>query len=158
MSFELSNPLRNALVVPAAVLLTACSGQTTTGAEQQPAPVEIKKSVVESLFRSAYVGTAEDKGCLWGKAYDTDVHLDEADLVPSGFQPAIPRVTNVVTADTSANMFVTPRGNDNEWIELEVKYSEGKVTFTGGNAVTNNTLDRLATLSCKKTISVPYQP
>lgn len=158
MSFELSSPLRNALVIPAAVLLTACSGQPTTGAEQQPAPVEIKKSVVESLFRSAYVGTAEDKGCLWGKAYDTDIHLNEADLVPSGFQPAIPRVTNVVTAGNNAYMYVVPRGNDNAWIGLEVKYSEGKVTFTGSNAVSNDTLDRLATLSCKKTLSVAYQP
>jgi len=158
MANRLARSLSYGLMVPAAFSLAACGGQAST-AEQQPAPqVEIKRATIVSLFESAFVGTPEKPGCLWGKAYDTDLHLDDTGLLPTGFQPAIPRVTGNVTSGTSASMFIVPRGNDAEWIELDVKYSEGNVSFIGTNTVSNDTLDRLSSLSCKKMISVPYQP
>lgn len=154
MSAELSKSLRNILIVPGAFLLAACSGQAT---EQSTEPkVEIKKAVVEELFRTAYVGTADKRLCLWGKAYDTDLHIGENELVPSGFQPAIPRVSNTLTPDTNTDLFITPRGNDSLFIRLDVDYADGNVTFSTLKDYLTN--DRLATLSCKQTVSVPYQP
>lgn len=155
LSKEATVACRKALALPLVLFVTGCGGQASIGTEQQPTQdIEIKRSTVAELFRTAYVGTADERKCLWGTAYDTDQHAGENDLVPAGYQPAIPYVTSQLTPQYSVSMYVTPPGANELGIGWGVSYKESAVTFEAHTF--NNANDILLTLGCKTTVSVPY--
>ena len=155
LSKEAALSYKKALALPLVLFVTGSGGEASTGAEQPGPDIEIKRSAVAKLFRTAYVGTADDRKCLWGTAYDIDQHIGENYLVPAGYQPAIPRVTSKLTSQYSVSMYVTPPGQVELDIGWCVSYKEGAVTFEAHTF--NNAKDILLTLGCKTTVSVPYK-
>lgn len=151
MSHE-SPRLRATLLVPAVVLLGGCTMPANPNQPTTP-QISVSKKTVDELFRTAFVGTAQTHGCLWGKAYDTDPHTTEPEQVPNGYQPAISMVTNAVTPNNSAELVLTPRGNDNMSLTLDVTLSNGSLVFSSSES-SDRVSDILATAGCKQITTV----
>lgn len=146
------------IYVAALVLLTSgCAANAAPNDEPQVPvkSVEVSQAAIAALFEVAYVGTADRPGCLWGKAYDTAQHIGERDLVPSGYAPAIPLVSNSLKEfSTFTYLHVTPRGNDETRIILNAQLTGESIVFTPSEPVSR---DIIATVPCPSKVVVPIK-
>lgn len=141
-----------AATLPLAILLTGCAG----AAEQPTKPeVKISRKTVETLYRTAFVGTEEKPGCLWGDPYDTDKHIgDDPASLPLNFRQALASVDRPVnTANEGTKIKIYP-AQEAPVLEMWTTYADGMVTFMPND---KDSTDHLLSLGCRKITSIQYE-